>query len=127
MNLATKKFSYKTLVFLIIAFVIQTFINTFLDLPKLQHQIVEAYIINALMAIGVFWGLTILKNKYNNLIGFLFLASSFVKFFVFLMVFYGPYKADGKIVFLEITSFFVPYLICLVLETFYLSKQLNQM
>lgn len=127
MNLATKKFSYKTLVFLIIAFVIQTFINTFLDLPKLQHQIVEAYIINALMAIGVFWGLTILKNKYNNLIGFLFLTSSFVKFFVFLMVFYGPYKADGKIVFLEITSFFVPYLICLVLETFYLSKQLNQM
>lgn len=127
MNLATKKFSCKTLVFLIIAFVIQNFVNTFLDLPKLQHQIVEAYIINALMAIGIFWGLTILKNKHNNLIGFLFLASSFVKFFVFFLVFYGPYKADGKIVFLEITSFFVPYLICLVLETFYLSKQLNQM
>ncbi len=127
MNLTTKKFSKKVFVFLSIAFAIHILTNIFLSLPKLQHQIVEAYIINALMAIGIFWGLTALKTKYNNQIGFLFLASSFVKFFVFFMVFYGPYKADGEIVFLEFVSFFIPYTICLVLETFYLSKQLNQM
>ena len=127
MNLTITKFSQKILVFLFGAFTIQILTNTFLSLPKLQHQIVEAYIVNALMAIGIFWSLTALKTKYNNQIGFLFLASSFIKFFVFFVVFYGPYKADGEIVFLEFLSFFVPYVICLVLETFYLSKQLNQM
>ena len=88
MNLTTKKFSKKIFVFLSIAFTIHILTNTFLALPKLQHQIVEAYIINALMAIGIFWGLTALKTKYNNQIGFLFLASSFVKFFQQLLKFW---------------------------------------
>ena len=127
MNAITKKFSQRALVFLSIVFVIHVLINTFLNLPKFQHLIVEAYVINAVLAIGIFWGLTALKGKYNNQIGFLFLASSFVKFFVFFVVFYGPYKADNQIIFSEFVSFFIPYTICLVLETFYLSKQLNQM
>jgi hypothetical protein len=126
-NAITKKFSQRALVFLSIVFVIHVLINTFLNLPKFQHLIVEAYVINAVLAIGIFWGLTALKEKYNNQIGFLFLASSFVKFFVFFVVFYGPYKADNQIIFSEFVSFFIPYTICLVLETFYLSKQLNQM
>jgi len=127
MNLPTKKFSQKTLVFLSIAFVIHILTNTFFALPKLQHLIVEAYIINALMAIGIFWGLTALKTKYSHQIGFLFLGSSCVKFLVFFIIFYGPYKADGKIVILEFICFFIPYTICIVLETLYLSKQLNEM
>ena len=127
MNTITKKFSQRILVFLSIVFVIHILLNTFLNLPKFQHLIIEAYVINAVLAIGIFWGLTALKEKYNNQIGFLFLASSFVKFFVFFVVFYGPYKADNQIIFSEFVSFFIPYTICLVLETFYLSKQLNQM
>lgn len=127
MNTITKKFSQCILVFLSIVFVIHVLINIFLNLPKFQHLITEAYVINAMLAIGIFWGLIALKEKYNNQIGFLFLASSFIKFFVFFLVFYGPYKADDQITFSEFVSFFIPYTICLVLETFYLSKQLNQM
>jgi hypothetical protein len=126
-NTITKKFSQRILVFLSIVFVIHVLINIFLNLPKFQHLITEAYVINAMLAIGIFWGLIALKEKYNNQIGFLFLASSFIKFFVFFLVFYGPYKADDQITFSEFVSFFIPYTICLVLETFYLSKQLNQM
>lgn len=127
MNTLTKKFSQRILVFLSIVFVIHVLINIFLNLPKFQHLITEAYVINAMLAIGIFWGLIALKEKYNNQIGFLFLASSFIKFFVFFLVFYGPYKADDQITFSEFVSFFIPYTICLVLETFYFSKQLNQM
>lgn len=127
MNTITKKFSQRILVFLSIVFVIHVLINIFLNLPKFQHLITEAYVINAMLAIGIFWGLIALKEKYNNQIGFLFLASSFIKFFVFFLVFYGPYKADDQITFSEFVSFFIPYTICLVLETFYFSKQLNQM
>jgi hypothetical protein len=126
-NTITKEFSQRILVFLSIVFVIHVLINIFLNLPKFQHLITEAYVINAMLAIGIFWGLIALKEKYNNQIGFLFLASSFIKFFVFFLVFYGPYKADDQITFSEFVSFFIPYTICLVLETFYLSKQLNQM
>tara|TARA_Y100000385_G_scaffold149325_2_gene154868 strand:+ start:4983 stop:5366 length:384 start_codon:yes stop_codon:yes gene_type:complete len=126
-NTITKKFSQRILVFLSIVFVIHVLINIFLNLPKFQHLITEAYVVNAMLAIGIFWGLIALKEKYNNQIGFLFLASSFIKFFVFFLVFYGPYKADDQITFSEFVSFFIPYTICLVLETFYLSKQLNQM
>ena len=127
MNTITKEFSQRILVFLSIVFVIHVLINIFLNLPKFQHLITEAYVINAMLAIGIFWGLIALKEKYNNQIGFLFLASSFIKFFVFFLVFYGPYKADDQITFSEFVSFFIPYTICLVLETYYLSKQLNQM
>lgn len=127
MNSESKEFSTKVLVFLSISFVTHLILNTVIGVPTFQHQIIHSYIINAALAVGIFWGLTSLKTKYSNQIGFLFLASSFIKFFVFFIVFYGPYKTDGKIVFSEFASFFIPYTICLILETYFLSKQLNQM
>ena len=126
MNSESREFSARLLVFLSAAFVIHMLVNKLMSIPLFQHQILVSYVINTALAVGVFWGLTSLKKKYNNQIGFLFLASSIVKFSVFFLVFYGPYKADGEIVLLEFTSFFIPYTICLVLETFFLSKHLNK-
>ena len=126
MNSESREFSARVLVFLSAAFVIHMLVNKLMSIPLFQHQILVSYAINTALAVGVFWGLTSLKKKYNNQIGFLFLASSIVKFLVFFLVFYGPYKADGEIVLLEFTSFFIPYTICLVLETFFLSKHLNK-
>ena len=48
--------------FLSIVFVIHILLNTFLNLPKFQHLIIEAYAINAVLAIGIFCGLS-LKRK----------------------------------------------------------------
>ena len=126
MNSESREFSARLLVFLSAAFVIHMLVNKLMSIPLFQHQILVSYAINTALAVGVFWGLTSLKKKYNNQIGFLYLASSIVKFSVFFLVFYGPYKADGEIVLLEFTSFFIPYTICLVLETFFLSKHLNK-
>lgn len=126
MNSESREFSARLLVFLSAVFVIHMLVNKLMSIPLFQHQILVSYAINTALAVGVFWGLTSLKKKYNNQIGFLFLASSIVKFLVFFLVFYGPYKADGEIVLLEFTSFFIPYTICLVLETFFLSKHLNK-
>ena len=126
MNSESREFSARLLVFLSAAFVIHMLVNKLMSIPLFQHQILVSYAINTALAVGIFWGLTSLKKRYNNQIGFLFLASSIVKFLVFFLVFYGPYKADGEIVLLEFTSFFIPYTICLVLETFFLSKHLNK-
>ena len=126
MNSESKEFSAILLIFLSAAFAIHMLVNTLMSAPVFQHQILASYAINITLAVVIFWCLTSLKKKYKNQIGFLFLASSIVKFLVFFLIFYGPYKADGEIVLSEFTSFFVPYSICLVLETFFLSKHLNK-
>ena len=126
MNSESREFSVKVLVLLSATFAIHMLINTIMSVPTFQHQLLVSYAINIALAVGIFWGLTSLKKKYSNQIGFIFFASSIVKFLVFFLIFYGPYKADGEIVITEFTSFFIPYTICLVLETFYLSKYLNK-
>ena len=126
MNSETREFSVKVLVLLSATFAIHMLINTIMSVPTFHYQLLVSYAINIALAVGIFWGLTSLKKKYSNQIGFLFLASSIVKFLVFFLIFYGPYKADGEIVITEFTSFFIPYTICLVLETFFLSKYLNK-
>ena len=96
-------------------------------LPLFENKILASYILNMLLTIGIVFLLFKLKEKYTNQIGFLFLGSSFVKFLTFFMVFHGAYKADGNIETLEFLAFFIPYSLCLILETTYLSKWLNEM
>lgn len=96
-------------------------------LPLFENKILASYILNMLLTIGIVFLLFKLKEKYTNQIGFLFLGSSFVKFLTFFIVFHGAYKADGNIETLEFLAFFIPYSLCLILETTYLSKWLNEM
>ena len=53
------------------------------------------------------------------------MAGSGLKFVVFFILFYPEYQRDGTMQTSEFTAFFVPYALCLVIEVFYLSKQLN--
>lgn len=95
------------------------------DLPLLDNKIVLSYIVNFLMALGIYLGLYYLKGSYKNHIGFLFLGGSLLKFFVFFVLFYPLFNLDGDISRLEFFSFFVPYLVCLVIETFSLTSLLK--
>ena len=83
MNSESREFSARLLVFLSVAFAIHMLVNKLMSIPLFQHQILVSYAINTALAAGIFWGLTSLKKKYNNQIGFLYLASSIVKFSVF--------------------------------------------
>ena len=96
-------------------------------LPLFADKILEAYSVNTILTIAIVFFLYRLKEKYSNQIGFLFLGSSFIKFAVFFIVFHGAYKANGSIETLEFLAFFTPYSICLIFETFFLSKWLNEM
>jgi hypothetical protein len=55
------------------------------------------------------------------------MAGSLLKFLIFFIVFYPGYKADGEMDSLEFAAFFVPYAICLILETFFTSKMLHRL
>ncbi|MEC8830100.1 MAG: hypothetical protein VXY88_03420, partial [Bacteroidota bacterium] len=82
MNSESKEFSAILLIFLSAAFSIHMLVNTLMSASVFQHQILASYAINITLAVVIFWCLTSLKKKYKNQIGFLFLASSIVKFLV---------------------------------------------
>jgi len=120
-------FSTRLIFVVSLAFALHLVLLQNANLPVFENKIIASYVINTLLTIGIVFLIFKLKKKYTNQIGFIFLGSSFVKFLVFFMVFHGAYKADGNIETLEFLAFFIPYSICLILETTSLSKWLNEM
>ncbi len=126
MRNAFSAFTIKLLLLLGIAFCVHLSILHFSGLPLFNDMIVLAYLINAALAIGIFGFLFLMRNKYSSQLGFLFLAGSFLKFIVFFLVFYPNYKVDNEVSSLEFSAFFIPYILCLIIETFSLVKWLNK-
>ena len=119
---------FLALLFLITAvtFAVHISILKLLDKPLLDNQIVWAYISNAIVAGAILVFLLKAPPSLKNSLGFLFMAGSFLKFAVFIIFFSPLYKEDGNIDSYEFSTFFVPYLVCLVLETTLLINKLNQ-
>jgi hypothetical protein len=127
MNQSLLKFSSKLILILAVAFGIHLLALDFLEHPLFENKIVLAYVVNALLAVSIFAFLLKMKEKYKDQLGFLFLAGSFLKFAVFFILFYKSYKFDGQISKPEFAAFFIPYLLCLLIETTSLAKWLNKM
>lgn len=96
-------------------------------LEKYGNRIILSYVVNFLLAAIIYIGLYSFRNKLKTQIGFVFMAGSFVKFIFFFVLFYPSYKGDGEIVNAEFAAFFVPYVICLVIETVFTAKMLQKM
>ncbi len=86
-----------------------------------------SYVINFLLAAAIYIGLYSFRDKIRTQIGFIFIAGSFLKFILFFILFYPSYKMDGEMGTSEFASFFVPYAICLVVETIFTAKMLQKM
>lgn len=95
--------------------------------PQYNNKIVLSYLINGVLATVIFVSLYMYRRKLKNYIGFLFMAGSFLKFILFFVLFYPSYKADGDIGKIEFAAFFVPYAICLLLETVFTAKMLQKL
>lgn len=126
MRNAFSVFTIKLLLILSVAFCVHLAILHFSGLPLFNDMIVMAYIVNAALAIGIFGFLFLMRDKYSSQLGFLFLGGSFLKFIVFFLVFYPSYKLDSDVSSLEFSAFFIPYILCLIIETFSLVKWLNK-
>jgi len=111
---------------LLLAFTLHFFALQNMGLPPLANMLVPSYITNFVLAAGIFYGLFYARKKLRNALGFLFMGGSLLKFAVFFIVFYQVYRADGAIERPEFAAFFVPYLIALILETYFASKMLNK-
>lgn len=93
------------------------------DLSSLQFT--KSYVLNAIMALIVFFGIYSFRNKYRDLLGFFFLGGSLLKFVLFFIFLYPSYISNGTLERLEFLVFFVPYGFALILETYFLVKLLN--
>ena len=121
------KFSGILALFLFVVFAVHVLVLFFIDLPLFGNRIILAYIVNFVLAIIIYITMHLLKHKYQSQLGFVFMFGSFLKFIVFFIVFYPFYKADDTITKMEFAAFFVPYVVCLIIETTSLSKWLNKL
>ena len=94
--------------------------------PLFENRIVLAYIVNYVLAILIYTSLYHFRKKYLDLLGFIFMAGSMLKFAVFFIFFYPFYKENGGLNSLEATSFLLPYLVSLLIEVIFLSNLLNK-
>lgn len=89
-------------------------------------NITWAYVANVLLTAGLLTLLLNLPEKYTKSLGYFFLCGSFAKALMFFLAFYPGYREDGSVSRAEFSAFFVPYAICLIVETSALIIKLNQ-
>jgi hypothetical protein len=118
-------FGVKLLIFLCVVFGIHNLILHYLNISMFENLLIPSYITNYFLAVLIFFILVKLKKKYLDLLGFVFMGGSFIKFGVYFILFNPIFKENGTVSTQEATAFLVPYLLCLIVETFYLIKLLN--
>ncbi len=120
------RFLLQLIILLGFVFAIHIAILYMLEKPLFDHKIIEAYTVNALLAALIFIGLYKLNKTFKEQLGFIFMGGSMLKFLVFFLVFYPSFKDDGALDNFEFASFFIPYIVCLMVETLALIKMLKK-
>jgi len=110
------------LIFLTVSYFAHTWLIRFFSFNSDAFILKTSYIFNSVYAIGLIITIFILRKKFKDQIGFVFLAGSFIKLGVFVAITKLSSIEVDKSVFLD---FFIPYAISLVLEVYYVSKILN--
>ena len=108
-------------------FILHILVLNYSNLPLFDNKIILAYILNYALALGIYYLLFYFRIKLKDQLGFLFMGGSFLKFILFFIFFYPSYKSDWNINSLEFGSFFLPYLVCLTIETSALVKLLKNL
>ncbi|AXP80560.1 hypothetical protein CJ739_1471 [Mariniflexile rhizosphaerae] len=111
----------------IVTYFIYISILQYIQAPILQNQILLAYVINTILAIGIMSFMFLFKKRFKDQLGFIFMLGSFIKFACFFVFFYPAYNSDGDITRDEFLSFFIPYSICLITETVTSIRLLNRL
>ena len=119
-------FSITFFVVLFLVFIVHTQVLKYYTFEPYNNAIIPAYGANYALAVVIFGIIFSLRKKYTHLLGFIFMGGSLLKFAVFFIFFNPIYKEDNIVETLESTSFLVPYLVCLFLETFTLIRVLNK-
>ncbi len=112
---------------LFLLFYSQVFIFKQNGIDAYQNLIIPIYTINTILVVVLLVFIDVFKNKFKDQIGFIFMASSLLKFVFFFIFIYPPFKSDGNLSKIEFITFFIPYFYCLLFESIVISKLLNNM
>ncbi len=126
MNRIVSNFLIRLLVVTVMVFTMHVFVLTSFETPLLNNKLVLSYSINTVSAILIFLVLFVLRHRFKNQLGFIFLFGSVLKFVLFILILYKPFYADGILSRKEFFTFFIPYFFTHVIEIFSLSKWLNK-
>jgi hypothetical protein len=110
-----------------ISFGIHAFIRTSNELNPFGDMLVWSYLTNLILAFGIVVFIHSLRHKMKTQLGFLFIAGSFLKFLLFFIFFYPSFRQDEVISQSEFLSFFVPYFLALVIETYFTAVLLKNL
>ena len=115
------------LISLAVAFGVHLLVLDDMQKPLFDNKIVLSYVINFVLATAIFTIIYLLRNQFKTQLGIFFIVGSAIKFLFFFMLFYPSFNADDNINLTEFASFFVPYSICLLIETFFIAKVLKNL
>ena len=110
-----------------VAFVVHVITRIQLSLDWNAYLLMPAYIFNYLLAGASGILLYKFRTRFSASLGFIFFGISLLKFLLFFVFFYPTYHADGEISKAEFGTFFIPYALCLIIETRFLIKELNKL
>ncbi|ADY29212.1 MULTISPECIES: DUF6168 family protein [Cellulophaga] len=115
------------LISLAVAFGVHLLVLDDMQKPLFDNKIVLSYVINFVLVTAIFTIIYLLRNQFKTQLGIFFIVGSAIKFLFFFMLFYPSFNADDNINLTEFASFFVPYSICLLIETFFIAKVLKNL
>ena len=90
-------------------------------------NLTSLYLFNAFIAVVVVCSAFLFRKKHKEYIAFYFFGGTIIKLLLFFVLIFPLYKQDNNISRIEFLSFFVPYLLTLLVETISLVRLLNML
>tara|TARA_B100001093_G_scaffold520499_2_gene616967 strand:- start:85571 stop:85981 length:411 start_codon:yes stop_codon:yes gene_type:complete len=90
------------------------------------YNLIDLYLFNALIAVLVIWLSVLFRKKHKDYIAFYFFGGTIVKLLLFFVLIFPLYKEENNVSRLGFLSFFVPYLLTLIVETISLVRLLSK-
>ena len=94
--------------------------------PISVPDILWAYLLNILLAAGIYLAMLQFAAQQSRYLGFLFLVGSALKFAAYFIILEPIFARDGGLSKVEFFYFFIPYITCLIAETIALVKLLRE-
>ena len=95
--------------------------------PISVPDILWAYLLNLVLAAGIYLAMLQFAAQESRYLGFLFLVGSALKFAAYFIILEPIFARDGSLSKTEFFYFFIPYITCLIAETVALVKLLRDM
>ncbi|KRO67609.1 MAG: hypothetical protein ABR84_06015 [Cryomorphaceae bacterium BACL21 MAG-121220-bin10] len=127
MNFPTefKQFAYWFTAIGLACFCAQSGVQSWNNQALFSNQIITTYFMNFGVGILLVFIIAKLLSPDSTAVGSVFLLASAVKFGLLFLLVLPNYKSDGVIDRAEFWTFFMPYMICVIMEVLFLSKRLT--